>query len=352
MKIALLTIWHCYNYGAELQTYATVRALRELGHEVEVIDYRLNEKKKYNSFIKNLSLFLHDLAPVKLKFKHFWKKYIPSTKYYGSIHELVENPPQADLYLVGSDQVWNPQITGDKATVYFLTFVPQDKKCASYASSIGTEEWYGNNELTEIAKKSLSRFFGISCREEQGCKIIKKVFERETTAVLDPTLLHRAYPELIKKVRTKRTLAYYQLSNSPVLMNFAKKKALDFGLTFVDVNKQTYLTSTFGWNRRSVQQWIKAIAESSFVITHSFHGVAMCLLHHKQFVVVYENGNRISRIQNILRMLDLEDRLFTSIEDAEISDIWNNKIDYKQVDNLLNIKREISWNYLNQITNS
>ena len=41
MKISLMTIWHCGNYGAEMQTYATVKALRKLGHDVEVLDFRL-----------------------------------------------------------------------------------------------------------------------------------------------------------------------------------------------------------------------------------------------------------------------------------------------------------------------
>lgn len=350
MRIALLTIWHCYNYGAELQTYATVRALKELGHDVVVIDYRLSPRTSLNGLLRKLSKALHYVAPVELKFHLFWHKYIPHTRYYGNIEDLTADPPKADLYLVGSDQVWNPQITGDRAPAFFLVFAPKEQALASYASSIGTDTWLGGKAITSIAKEQLDRFKGISCRESQGCQIIKETFGLSAAQVLDPTLLHQSYPELTGKIYKNNTLVYYQLSETPSLKAFAERKAAEMGLEFVDVNKQTRLTPTFGWNRRSVQQWIKAIAESKYVITHSFHGVAMCLLHHRQFVAIYTSGNRIARLQHLLCLVGLQDRLFTSIEDAQKSDVWFNSIDYDRVDALLENQRESSWKYLKQIT--
>jgi polysaccharide pyruvyl transferase WcaK-like protein len=121
------------------------------------------------------------------------------------------------------------------------------------------------------------------------------------------------------------------------------------GLEYVNVNKKTKLTSSFLWNRRSVEQWIKAIAESSFVITHSFHGVAMCLVHHRPFVAIYEKGGRISRLASLLEIADLQNRLFSSIEDAAVSNVWNEEINWNKVDELLKVEREKSMEYLNAI---
>lgn len=350
MKIALMTIWHVKNYGAELQTYATVKTLQEMGHDVCVIDYRLFEMRKRTSFIGRILDFAHNLAPENIKFENFWKKHIPSTKHYISYDELKKDVPEADLYLVGSDQVWNPEITKEKALAYFLDFVPAGKPMASYAPSFGTDKWNGTDELTKKVQERILAFKGVSCREKQGVEILKEQFAIIVPQVLDPSLLRTSYTELTGKIKTKNTLAYYQLRESPFLSAFAQRMASKMGLEYVNVNKKTKLTSSFLWNRRSVEQWIKAIAESSFVITHSFHGVAMCLVHHRPFVVVYENGNKISRIASLLSVAGLSDRLFTTIEVAEASDIWQKEIDWNRVDSLIQVQRNKSMEFLITIT--
>lgn len=350
MKIALMTIWHVKNYGAELQTYATVKTLQEMGHDVCVIDFPLFAMNKRTSLYGRFSDFAHSVSPVNIKFARFWKRHIPATKYYASYEELKSNVPEADIYLVGSDQVWNIDITQEKALAFFLDFVPKGKLMASYASSFGTDKWNANEELTKRVQELLNSFKAIACREKQGIDILKGQFSLNATHVLDPTLLHTGYEELIGKTKTRNTLVYYQLTSTPALYSFAESKAKELGLAFIDVNKNTKLTSTFMWNRRSVEQWIKAIAESSFVITHSFHGVAMCLVHHSPFVAIYESGNRISRLASLLKIAGLEDRLFTSIEAAKHSNVWQKEINWKKVDSLLEIEREKSLEYLRTIT--
>ena len=350
MKIALMTIWHVKNYGAELQTYATVKTLQEMGHDVCVIDYRLLEMRKRTSLIGRILDFAHNLAPENIKFEYFWKKHIPSTKHYTSYDELKKDVPEADLYLVGSDQVWNPEITKEKALAYFLDFVPAGKPMASYASSFGTDQWNASEELTQRVQELLNQFKAVACREKQGVDILKEQFAITAQQVLDPSLLRTSYTELTGKIKAKNTLAYYQLRESPLLSAFAQRMAAKMELEYVNVNKKTKLTSSFLWNRRSVEQWIKAIAESSFVITHSFHGVAMCLVHHRPFVAIYESGNKISRLASLLKIAGLEDRLFTSIEAAEVSDIWQKEINWNNVDTLLKEQREKSLEFLRTIT--
>lgn len=350
MKIALLTIWHSVNYGAELQTYASVRTLQEMGHEVKVIDFRLGETFRRCSVKGLVSDILHSCAPVKIKFHHFWANHIPSTRHFISLEELKSDPPQADLYIVGSDQVWNPQITKARASAYFLDFVPAGAVMASYASSIGTDKWLGDAELTTIAQQQLVRFKGISCREQQGCKILKDTFGVDAELVLDPSLLHKSYPELTGRIRPNQTLAYYQLAESTALMQFAVNKAQDMGLEFVDVNHHSQLAPTYTWNRRSVGQWIKAIAEAQFVITHSFHGLVLSLLYHRPFVIIYDSGNKASRLVSLLQIVGLESRLFFSIDDASRSDVWKENINWQSVDNKIALHRDRSINYLDRIT--
>lgn len=350
MKIALMTIWHVKNYGAELQTYATVKTLKEMGHDVRVIDYRLFQSPKRKSLIGRFLDFAHSISPQNIKFTRFWRKHIPSTKNYLSYNELINDVPDADLYLVGSDQVWNPEITNEKTLAYFLEFVPKEKAKASYASSFGKDKWEAEEALTQKVNTLLHSYKAVACREKQGVDILKEQFSINATHVLDPTLLHTGYEELTGKIKVRNTLVYYQLASTPALYSFAESKAKELGLTFIDVNKNTKLTSTFMWNRRSVEQWVKAIAESSFVITHSFHGVAMCLVHHRPFVAIYESGNKISRLASLLKIAGLENRLFTSIEEAETSGIWQEEINWNNVDSLLKVQRDISFEFLHNLT--
>ena len=176
MRIALLTIWHVGNYGAELQAYATCRILTDLGHDVTIIDFRENESQN-ESFKSKLARCISSCTLSHFKFSTFWKKYFPNkTRHYHSYEELKANPPEADLYLVGSDQVWNYKITAEKAEAFFLAFGTDKVKRASYASSFGMGEWNASEQLTSVARQMLNKFSAVSCREASGVRILKEKF--------------------------------------------------------------------------------------------------------------------------------------------------------------------------------
>lgn len=351
MKIALLTIWHEKNYGAEMQTYATVKALQQLGHKVEVISYRLGEPE-HPTAKQKVVFFLNSLTIQEHKFQKFWNKYIPSGRYYASLKELQENPPKADLYLVGSDQVWNPVLTKNKAATYFLDFGSENIRRASYASSFGTDKWLGDDVLTKLARNRLNQMEMISTREKSGVKILKDVFGIDAINVLDPTLLHKGYDELTGEIKEKNTLAFYPLSGFPELEQYCKKLAAELGLDFVNINKMEYLIRRVVWNRPGVEEWVRSIAEARFVVTPSFHGLAFSLIYHKPFVVIQNhNGGPVkTRIMSLLEQLGLEDRFFTSIEDFKKSDILQKPVDYEAVDRKLAELREVSYNFLRNLS--
>lgn len=349
MKISLLTIWHCSNYGAELQTYATVRALKQLGHEVEVIDFRLTEKYPKTKKEK-IAEFINSLTLSDCKFNRFWKKFIRNkTTHYRNLEELKNNPPKSDCYLVGSDQVWNEDITKRKADAYFLNFGDENVLRVSYSSSIGVDYWNGSEELTKIVKRQFDKFKAISCREKTGCKVLRDTFGKEITNVLDPTLLHDSYPELTGKTKQRRTLVFYPLTTYPELESFSKGLANRLGLKFVNNNKRTMLTKHIAWNRRSVQEWVKNIAEAEFVVTHSFHGLAFSIIYRKQFIIVKtKSSNRQTRLTDLLTELGLMDRFFNTCEEAEMSKVWEKPIDYDSVYLKLEKMRKISYDYLKE----
>lgn len=345
MKIALLTIWHIGNYGAEMQTYATVKALKLLGHEVRVIDYRLHESDEKAHYIKSL---IRNVSPASIKFNRFWRKHIPSTRHIVHSEDLWESVNDCDAFLVGSDQVWNPEITKEKSLDYFLSFVPSGKRRLSYASSIGLSQWAFDSSLTMAIKNELEKFDGISCRERDGIKILNETFKVTAEHVLDPTMLFDGYQELIGQTTSKNTLVYYPLFGGDEMEVFSKELSTLLGLDYLNNNPTSTWLRGRVWNRLSTTAWVRNIAESKFVVTQSFHGTVFSILYKKPFFTVY-NGKKVSRISNLLEELGIQDRLFPSVESARIAKPWEKPIDYNKVYRELSRMRKRSWNYLNKI---
>lgn len=352
MRIALLTIWHVGNYGAELQAYATCRILTDLGHDVTIIDFRENESQN-ESFKSKLARCISSCTLSHFKFSTFWKKYFPNkTRHYHSYEELKANPPEADLYLVGSDQVWNYKITAEKAEAFFLAFGTDKVKRASYASSFGMGEWNASEQLTSVARQMLNKFSAVSCREASGVRILKEKFNIEAIEVLDPTLLYDEYFGINCQNATEdRTLAFYPLSDNNELEKFSTELAHELGLYPNNINRKVRLTNTIAWNRPSVEQWVKDIARASLVVTPSFHGLAFSLLFRKQFIIVNNNINqeRKVRMTDLLGKLGLADRYFDSIERAKLVKAWEQTIDYDAVFPKLLEMRSVSFDYLNKM---
>lgn len=347
MRIALLTIWHDGNYGAEMQAYATIKILRSLGHDVKMINLYLNDSTGI-TFRNRINNTISSIFPARLKFNHFWKQYIPTTRYYNSIQELKDNPPKADIYIVGSDQVWNPDITKGKKLVFFLNFGDDSIKRIAYGSSFGTDTWK-HPELTEDIKKLLNGFSAISCRESSGINILKNIFNVDATHVLDPTLLFNSYPELVGNVKQLKTLVYYPLSSNPQLTDYAKHLAKKLGLSACNANRVKLIPgSKIVWNKNSIEGWIKDLAGATFIITTSFHGIAFSLLYHRQFAVLITNKTRSTRITSLLSSLELEDRIYHTLNELDSAKPWTVKIDYKKIDEKLNIMRNFSIQYLKQ----
>lgn len=349
MKIALITIWHENNYGAELQAYATIKAIQELGHKVELIDIRLSDIE-HLSLKGNIAKTLEVFTPASAKFNRFWKKYIPLTRRYRSIEELKNCPPEADIYMVGSDQVWNPDITKELTEVFFLTFGKPLIRKVSYASSFGTDSWnyrYDSSQIYEL----LHKFNHITVREESGVNLLKETFKLDADCVVDPTLLFSNYPELTGELKESNTLVYYPLHNDPELEKCALDLSQLIGLKPINNRNQKFLYQNFIWDCNSIETWVKNIAQSKFVLTRSFHGLVFSVLYNRQFAILAGKNNRSTRIQNLITKLGLEDRYFSTVSEFESRKPWKDVINYAPVNNRLDILRKESWNILKDLIN-
>lgn len=347
MKINILTFSKENNFGANLQCYALSKVLIDLGHIVEIVDLQL-PKPKY-SFPGNITLaignYIHQCFRKEF-FPKFTKKY--NTKDYSNKEVF-----NADLYIVGSDQVWNVDITKrGLPTAYFFDFLPHGVKRVAYAASFGVQAW-GKTAFDSEIKECLQKFSAISVREGSGINICKNTFGVEAEVVLDPTLLLSNYDEITGSIDCKNNceLICYKFVKSYDFLEVCRYLSKELGLKPVLLNQNR---PQKGFRYRpfvTMKNWLNSIKSSSFVITDSFHCMVFAILFKRQFIALPGHTGRVERLVNLLSKLGLNKRLYMSIDDIYSNDDWKNKINYDDAFVKLNIEREHSISFLKNTIN-
>lgn len=343
MKIALLTYFHALSYGATLQTYATIKALEHLGHEVWLVNLYIPETA---SLPKRMLLL-----PKEYKHWKFRKKYFKRiTRHYASSEELRNDPPEADLYMIGSDQTWNPEISMDKAPSFFLDFVKDKNRKVTYAASFGKDtlngtQWISKERIIELLRK----FKRIAIRETSGKKLLSE-YGIDSIQVVDPVLLFKNYDELIDSPKQREEIGLFKINKTDEF--YAKAKEIG-KLAAIPVRSIGSLRREPGVICRypeGIEGWMLAIASSKYILTDSFHGLVISLLYHRQFVILPGLSGRVTRLQSLLRLVGLENRIMSLTDSsADIFEKLQQPIDYQKVDDILAREREKSWMYLKSL---
>lgn len=288
MKIGILTFHFALNYGAVLQTYASVRFLRSMGHEAFVIDYQNADIKKdyiparwdkaragqegFRYRIKFPALVLRRFGRY-LAFKRFRKRFLPVIPF--------PRASEMDVLFIGSDQVWNKTITRGADPVYFGNAVPGVKKIA-WAASVG----FGT--LTEDDKRILRHNFeAISVREQAHVNLIPG-----SILLPDPTMMLSAeeWKELVRPVDGEYLLAYPMLYKEEVVER-ARQLADELHLELKVLAPGIKLGS--GWiQKASPDEFVSLFCHASYVVTSSFHGAVFSLLFDKPHTFIFHDDPR------------------------------------------------------------
>lgn len=377
-KIGIITIHKSTSYGACLQAHALWKYLQLKGYECEIIDlYRNIHKgyipsKKYTIFEKPflgntekrtslLSKIYHKITKRILDHIYHKDDNIKKTRFeefntlahysqpYKGIDLLYENPPKYDIYITGSDQVWNPTI-GIPLEPYFLTFTESSNKIA-YASSFGISNL--NDKYKTMFKPWLAKYKAISCRETDGAQIIKDILNKNVPICLDPTLLIGAkYWNSISispSYQKPYLLLFFLKGISKDILkycsNIAKANNLQLiilGRASLPITLKHHIVANAG-----PKEFIGWIKNANAVITDSFHGLAFSIMLNNCFYIKLDNAtigkSRNSRMATILSELNLEDRIL----DISSSRNLMTPIDRKSLDNRLKEAQEFSAQYIN-----
>lgn len=331
-----------------MQTYALCRYLMERGHELTIIDVRQEEGTNLGLLGR---LVKEAIVTYRLK-KDIKLLYPPLTRRYQTIQDLQAEPPVADCYIVGSDQVWNPNISKALMYAYFLDFGSKETRRVSYASSFGLSIWtIKDREVNDHIKELLHSFNSLSVREQEGQTLCEKEFGLKPTIVLDPTFLNSDYKELIGRIKPRKEILCYKINKTVDFWENAPKMGEIMGLPLALLN-YNYPHKNFRYCfPPSLKTWMARIAAAEFIITDSFHGVAFSIINQKQFVVTLNHNDRDSRLINLIRLFHLEDRMYDSVEDMVNNQRWKTPIDYSKVAKIVERYCEESRHYINNALN-
>ena len=353
---AIITIHVGFNFGSVLQTIATSEIIAEVGYKPIIVNY-IPDRATDSRYFKDVKYSLPRLIkrilyyPIYLWNKNnvyggYLGKYVNLSKPIYSKDKFVEVCPEAEVYVTGSDQVWNSIHNEGFDGHYFFDGIPQKKKKIAFSASIGREE-LDSEELQNI-KSHLNRYSAVSVREASAVKILNEI-DIHAEHLLDPTLLLNKSQwdrfESPRKIREPYLVIYtpYNIVDEALIYRTARNIAKQYGLKIVT------FSTTFKGNLHADKtikyatpgDFLSLINHADFVITNSFHGTAFAINLNKQFLV-YPPSAFSTRIKSILSLTGLTDRLVKE----EITPQQLTEIKYEAVNKILDEERHKSKMFL------
>lgn len=418
MNIKLITFAPHPNFGTCLQSYALNYVLRKMGHEVEFIyNRRETPPPTFRHYVfaalkRIVKIFLSEKQICRLKerkttmahngscgndvpvilqlpdhrllgflskcpgYKFFAKKW-----YYGNLQkrkvykftfedgnfnmrrlfthaDYKDVVADADLFVTGSDQIWNP-FCGGYNPMMFLEFVNDGTKCVAYSSSISLPELPSSVALR--IKAGLQKFSHIAVREQRSVELLSKLLGRDDIKlVVDPTYLLSA--EEWEAFGNKAEIEF-KVPDRYIFCYFVGDRRADVYERMVqDVKRFTGIqnvitlecydrTRVYGGGRlykdAGPYEWVYLLRHASYVCMDSFHATVFALKFHKEFVHAMKNADTETGSQNT-RMYDILSRYGILYKNytADGGTNWQQRIDYQRLASLLESEIKDSMDYL------
>jgi len=354
-KIGIITFHRANNYGAVLQCYALQEILIILGYDVKVVDYRqpyielLYNPIRYDIICRHI---LNIRVVARYVIKDFWRLLIKRIKYdiyrnkylktTGVINRKEQIPQDIDVYVIGSDQLWNPEVLGDKFEDVYMGAFPHSPQSVIVGYAISSNVIALQNIRNDVILKAAANFDILSFRENKLGDYIADITGRDVRIDIDPTLLlDRSKWELCVKKRPinrKYLLTYFLHGNvkkselRKIINTFSQK----MGYKVVDVLDVAF----------SPIEFLTLVYYADYVVTSSFHAVVFSLIFNKEFFAINSHNGREERYRNLMEKVGVFDRC---IDAENINNIVLSKIDYSVVNEKLLSLRNDSIQFLSSL---
>lgn len=369
MKTAIITLPIHTNYGGMLQAYALKVVLESMGHGAVVVDrkdkmplpawykapfvYASRLLKKMVSSSSNVEVFrelnYRKQLPIRSKYtRRFVDEYI-SPRLVSAYKDIKEG--EYDAFIVGSDQVWRPRYFGNIEDAFLKFTKNWPVRRIAYAASFGTEQLEYKHDILETCSKLLSGFDAVSVREDVAVEMCEEWFGYESAVhVLDPVMLPEV--DLYRKLAERSDDHSCKGKVMTYILDPSKEK--NCVIDFVSRITGMEVCSPYRVDEKVVppiEQWLAGFCDADFVVTDSFHGCVLSILLHKPFLAVGNSIRGMSRMNSLLSMFALDDRLVQGIDPEDDGEFWLSEPDWEAVDAVLAQQREKSLNFLYEALN-
>lgn len=353
MQIKTITCHEVYNYGATLQEYALLKFLNQQRHDASVIHYKPPYLSSHFDlwsisprFDKPILKQLYLLAKLtrrlkalkkKKAFDLFHKKYIPTdSKLYTNNQELKDDLPEGDIFICGSDQIWNSFFQNGKDPAFYLNFVPDDKKKISYAASFAIEEL--EDAVKPLVRENVKRMQAVGVRETSGVRILNELGIENAVQVLDPVFLldKNHWLKFVSPI-SEEFVFVYDFDSNPVIREIALKLKKEEGWKIYAMNSNIDYADENFW-LEGPEKFLSLVSQSQMNITNSFHSTAFSLIFERQLVVVNRSEKINTRMRDLLVLFGLNSYLISNIKEFDSLE----EIDYISINEVKRIHIENS----------
>lgn len=376
MKIGIITLHRVINYGSALQAYALQKHIEQekLG-EVELIDYvfpnKFHQKKRsFKEWLRHFycveirDMYFRGRKKKIKKLREFGHDFFHlSERQYGTIQEIMDNPPIYDLYLTGSDQLWNVDTLRNDPVPY-CEFAPIGSRRISYAASFTMNEL--PDEYKDSIRQRLNKYSHIGVRESSSLEIIKDLHINPNIVVrntCDPTLLleakdyDRLSAESLIKIEGDYVLVYalqYAYKPDPALNTIVSRirektgcKIIVMDYYKVRIRKGDEIVEGLG-----PCEFCWLFSHAKFVVTSSFHGTMFSIINRKPFYVIAPpEGHHDHRITDVLDQLGLSGCYCHSneiVDDLSITNPYTDDVEEK-ISKLVEDSKTYLYNAVNDV---
>lgn len=346
MEIKIITLHSLFNPGSAFQAFALQKYLSK-EHDVQIIDYRPAYSRYGGSFLKSFIrkiLFFRIRLSESKKFSGFMNRYMNLTRTFYSYKSLCHACLNADLFIVGSDQLWNTDYPCGNDNAFYLDFVKNAKKI-TYSTSVG-KKIIDEKNLNKI-KEFADSFSLIAVREKNTAIQLSEKLGRTVTWVCDPVFLidRDIYESMIdQKSRFDKPYVFVYLSpKSPMLDTLIEYyRSKGFVIVLGGGYNKSRCDCDVHIKDMGPLEFLNCIKYAEVVVSTSFHATAFCHIFHKEFVTILPPKNG-ERIVSLLEQTGLMNRCV--VDKVEIKKIQK-KIDWDFVDRCLTEYIYLSKNYL------
>lgn len=330
--IGLVGIYTVENFGGAITYFALYRAIKKLGYTCLMIERPMNAPHKPSA------RSVYAVSP----FKEYEK-----APFYANKQSMRKLNQKCEKFLVGSDQLFNDYLYNNFGQWCTLDWVNDNKIKLAYSASFGHDYIWSSEENRAQMAYFMQKFDRFSVREISGVDIAKQEFGVDATWVLDPVFLcdPQDYVNLAmnkSRVSIDKYIGAYILDPNYEKQQLLEKISSQLNLRVQVFSEMEYHDPHNGWNLPTntgqIEDYLNNIIYCDYFIADSFHGICFAIIFKKNFIAINNARRGKSRLESVLTLLGLEDRLIDSANDF-CEDLLS-PIDYTAVNSRLNSERD------------